>query len=204
MEFRTYSHQHAEEVLETPRCRNTYTELESVISSIEDADVIAEFREGPPSKSISKAINHLLSDRLTRLGWRAESPIFQDERYDDRRFRLDFAKEPLSVEIAFNHGEAIAWNLLKPVLASQLNHVAKAVQTEVGVVVCATDAMKGAGNFDSAVGEYEKFVRYFRPLQNVLSAPILLIGLEAPRTFHVVSHREGNRSVGQVEIFENF
>ena len=30
-----------------------------------------------------------------------------------RRWRLDFAKESISLEVAFNHGEAIAWNLLK-------------------------------------------------------------------------------------------
>ena len=178
-------------------------ELEHAIASIQETDLIEAFISGTPSKSISKVVNGLLRERLVELGWRAESAIFQDANYEDRRWRLDFAKGPISVEIAFNHGEAIAWNLLKPVLASQLNHVNKAIQTEVGVVICATDSMKTAGNFDNAVGEYEKFVRYFKPLQNVLSAPILLVGLEAPRTFHVVSRKEGNRSIGTIEMFEN-
>jgi len=190
-------------VLETPRCQGTIIELKEAITSIQEDVIIAAFNVGTPSKSISKVVNGLLRERLVELGWNAESAIFQDENYTDRRWRLDFAKGPISVEIAFNHGEAIAWNLLKPVLASQLNHVNKAIQTEVGVVICATESMKVAGNFDNAVGEYEKFVRYFKPLQNVLAAPILLVGLEAPRTFHVVGRQEGSRSIGTIEMFEN-
>jgi hypothetical protein len=43
----------------------------------------------------------------------------QDPNYNDTRvWRLDFARESMSVEVSFNHGEALAWNLLKPVLAS--------------------------------------------------------------------------------------
>ena len=45
--------------------------------------------------------------------------------------------------------------------------------------------MKKAGNFDGAVGSYEKFLRYLLPLQNILTTPILIIGLQAPETFHI-------------------
>ncbi len=71
---------------------------------------------------------------------------------------MDFAKEDISIEVAFKHSEAIAWNLIKPVLASELNHVPKAIQTKVGVIISATKTMKKAGGFDSAVGNYEKFL----------------------------------------------
>lgn len=135
--------------------------------------------------SLSYAINSLIHERLTALGWLAEAPIFQDNQYQGDRWRLDFAKGVFSVEIAFNHGEAAAWNLLKPVLASELNHVQKAIQTKVGIVVTATDAMKEAGAFDSAVGSFEKYLTYLKPLQGVLSAPILLVGLLPPTSFRV-------------------
>jgi hypothetical protein len=101
------------------------------------------------------------------------------------RWRLDFAKENISIEVAFNHGEAIAWNLMKPVLSSELNHVEKESQTRIGVVIMATEAMKKAGGFDSAVGTYEKAIRYLKPLQNQLSCPMVLIGLEAPKSFRI-------------------
>ena len=48
------------------------------------------------------------------------------------RWYLDFAKEPISIEVAFNSQmrEATAHNLIKPLLASQLNHVEKDIQTD--------------------------------------------------------------------------
>jgi len=204
MNFATHSHLHADAVLQLSEKKLALEEIFSAIRGISDNDLIRHFEAGPASKSLSKSINALLRESLSGLGWSPESPIFQDDNYSDRRWRLDFAKGPISVEVAFNHGEAIPWNLLKPVLASRLNHVRKAIQTEVGIVICATEALKFAGNFDSAVGEFEKFKRYLNPMQEVLNAPILLIGLEAPETFHVEGRRVGNRVIGTVVRHENY
>ena len=66
-------------------------------------------------------------------------------------------QKDISIEVAFNHSTVIAWNLIKPALASELNHVQKAIQTKIGVIITATNDMKVAGGFDSAIGTYEKF-----------------------------------------------
>ena len=63
-------------------------------------------------------------------------------------------------------------NLIKPVLAGELNHVKKEVNTEIGVIICATKDLKDKGGFDGAVGEYEKFLTYLDPLRDVLSVPM--------------------------------
>ena len=84
-----------------------------------------------------------------------------------------------------NHAEATAHNLIKPLLASELNHVEKAVQTRLGVVVTCTKSMKKAGNFDGAVGTFESFQTYLKPYQNILIAPLIIIGLEAPESFKI-------------------
>lgn len=199
MDFITYSHQHAELVLNTPEIKPLYDELVEVISGITDEDLITEFNDGKSSKSISIALNKVLKKRLIEHGWVHEPAIFQDTEYQGNRWRLDFAKGPIAIEVAFNHGEAIPWNLLKPVLASQLNHVMKQYQAEVGIVICATDDLKKAGNFDNTVGEFEKFETYFKPLQNVLNAPILLMGLLPPKTFIIKDSKEGSKSIGSVE-----
>jgi hypothetical protein len=139
-------------------------------------------------KSLSDAINRLIDERLPSEDWQRESPIFNDEEYLSRRetrWRLDFANDLIAVEVAFNHGEAIAWNLLKPVLAAELNHVDKAVQSRAGVVITVTEQMKRAGNFDAAVGTYEKFLRYLPPLMDHLTVPMVIIGLEPPRGFSI-------------------
>ena len=121
--------------------------------------------------------------------WDEESPIFQDDRYSNKRFRLDFAKNNFAVEVAFNHGEAISWNLLKPVLSGELNHVDKSIQTRIGIIIFSTDSMKIAGGFDNAVGSYEKALRYLPIMMNQLTIPLIIIGLTAPDTFKVVNKK---------------
>jgi hypothetical protein len=187
MEYKLHSFRHAKVILENePTYSKVWNELLNAIESINDEDIIYSFQNSPrTAKSISESINNLLKNRLVYLGWNEESYIFQDDEYSGNRWRLDFAKESISVEVAFNHGEAIAWNLIKPVLAGELNHVKKEINTEIGVIICATKELKDNGGFDGAVGEYEKFLTYLNPLRDVLSVPIIIIGLEAPKTFKI-------------------
>ena len=181
MRFTTISHRFGEAIAAEPGFRSDWLELLSVIESVTDNDIMEEHSTNTPKrKSISMAINNLLRSRLEEKGWAPESAIFNDPDYHRKRWRLDFSKNDISVEVAFNHGEAIAWNLLKPVLASELNHVEKEKQTKLGVVIMATEEMKEAGGFDGAVGTSEKAERYLKPLQNQLSCPMVLIGLKAP------------------------
>ncbi len=192
MNYITYDHRHAQNLFNTDATYiELFNEVIEVLASISDEDLIVAYNANPREnkKSLSETINSLIKEKLIEKGWSAESAIFSDPTYanarDNKRWRLDFAKNEISIEVAFNHGEAIAWNLIKPVLASELNHVAKEIQTSAGIIICATDAMKRAGNFDGAVGSYEKFLRYLQPLQNMLPTPILIIGLTAPETFHI-------------------
>lgn len=203
MDYVTYSHRHAGTLFE---CETPYVtlwrEIQDVLRSISDSDLIDIYSSRYFGKmSISGAINDLIKERLVHSGWSSESPIFADPKYRnarETRWRLDFAKDEVSVEVAFNHAEASAWNLLKPVLASELNHVEKAIQTSAGILICATEEMKTAGAFDGAVGTFESFVRFLKPLNNVLSVPLLLVGLNAPRIFHIATQRIGGKRVGTV------
>ena len=152
MKFLTKSHRFGETIAEEPGFHHDWKELLGVIESISDTDIVSEHSANTPKrKSISMAINNLLKSRLVEKGWKDESAIFNDANYLQTRWRLDFAKNDISVEVAFNHGEAIAWNLMKPVLASELNHVEKEAQTRLGVVIMATEEMKRLGGFDGAV-----------------------------------------------------
>ncbi len=188
MEFVTYSHRNAETIFQhDPRYIALYQEVVDSLRGIGENEIIAAYnaitRKG--KKSISQPINRLIKERLTALGWRAESPLFNDSDYSEKNWRLDFAKDEISIEVAFNHGEAISWNLLKPVMASELNHIDKAIQTSAGIIIVVTENMATAGNFDGAVGTFEKYKRYLTPMYNILPAPLLIIGLEAPSTFRI-------------------
>ncbi len=158
MKYDLHSHRHALTILQEKEYLDQWKEFIKVLDSISDKDIIKQYPKSSNSMSISAAINDLIKIRLMAKGWNEESPIFNDARYKDgsdkKRWRLDFAKGDISVEVAFNHGEAIAWNLLKPTMASELNHVEKAIQTKIGIIIFANEDMTKEGAFDGAVCSY--------------------------------------------------
>ena len=186
-----YFHRHSNHLVKHDhKFKNEYNEIIDSINSIGDKDLVRAFNERkktrPNTKSLSEPINLLLKEKLSCFGWTLESGIFKEPPYNQgnrSRWRLDFAKNKISIEVAFNHQEATAHNIMKPVLASELNHVQKDIQTELGVIIVATESLKKGGNFDSAIGTFEKFIEYFKPYNNLITVPIVLIGLETPETF---------------------
>lgn len=203
MEFTTHSHRHADLIFSgIDDLREEWLEICDAITSVGDEDIIDEFESNPrEAKSISQAINRLVKRQLTMRKWDQEVFIFSDRRYAERArgvWRLDFAKYHLCVEVAFNHRSDIAWNLLKPTLASELNHVDKAIQADGGVIIAATRELKDAGGFDNAIGTFEDYVQYLKPLSTILAAPLMIVGLKAPRSFRIEVETTGYHRVGRV------
>ena len=221
MRYLIHSHRNALEVLENvPGYVQLWSELRSVIEAITDERLRAHYESnhqssGKAVKSLSQSINSLLKEGLLASAWNAESKIFSDPLYSQNRssakWRLDFSKnlvltedpfhnelEPtvgISVEVAFNNDGSTAWNLIKPVLAGELNHVAKETQTGLGVIITATEELKKVGGFDSAIGTFESFKLHLKPMRDILTVPILLVGLEPMESFRMDVRKtpEGNR-----------
>jgi hypothetical protein len=223
MEYRFFSHRHAQQILEnTPEYFPLFQEITEAIGNVTEERLINHFKKnyetvGKAKKSISESINQILRTELVALGWKSEAPIFRAADFGEGKWRLDFAKScaipeselikyaefdstGISVEVGFNNSGSIAWNLLKPVLASELNHVEKAIQTSVGIVITATRDLQSAGGFDSAIGVFEDYVSHLIPLRDVLSVPILVIGLEAPKTFYIGHEKKGVTTFGHVVL----
>jgi hypothetical protein len=209
MKFETTFHRNADAVINSNTdIKKDYDEIISVIESISDKDLIFEFekrkKERVNIKSLSEPINFLIDQRLLEKKWNRQSQIFREKEYSDKKqtaWRLDFAKGTISIEVGFNHGEAISHNLIKPVLASELNHVEKSIQTKLGVIITATDELKKLGGFDSAVGSYEKYVSYLRPFNNILTSPIVIIGLKTPSSFFIEQTTIEKSKRGFVRMF---
>ena len=188
-----YSHRHCDAIIRSnPLFLQRYEEFMGALRSITDEELIEDFNARKLAhtslKSITPGLNHILKERMDTIpGWENEVFIFNDTLglVNNTEWRLDFACETFSVEVAFNHGEAIAWNLLKPTLASELNHVEKAIQTQLGIYVCATDNMKRQANIDSASGSFEKVMRYLPAMMNQLTIPMMIIGLDGFDTFKI-------------------
>lgn len=190
MEFIEYSHRHADAIIASDELlKERYNQLTGTIKEMTEEELLKDFIEQKEKhtkkktafKSMTPSINKLLKSKMLDIpGWEAEVDIFnaEEDNIINSEWRLDFACDnAFCVEVAFNHGEAIAWNLLKPVLSCELNHVKKAIQGQIRIYICATDALKIAGNIDSASGSYEKVLRYLRPMMNQLTIPMMIIGL---------------------------
>lgn len=215
MKYVKCSHRYADIIFQVDEeLREQYRSVLRVLDGITDQDIITEFLDANrDAKSISEAINNIIKVRMVDERWQPESFIFSDPAYrktSNRKkekglWRLDFAKENgISVEVAFNHRSDCSWNLIKPVLASELNHVEKAIQTKAGIIICATDEMKAAGGFDSAVGTFETYLTYLTPMRNILTAPLLIIGLKAPETFKIQLRKVApNKTVGDVVMLDS-
>jgi hypothetical protein len=227
MEFVQTSHRFAEQIIQqNPELRVLFNEIVESIKSISEEDLLTRFEgiktKRPKAKSLSYAFNELLKEKLhVENGWMKEAPIFQSAEFANV-WRLDFlktctiagesddadsraiTKSGIAVEVAFNHGEAIAWNLLKPVLAAEINHIEKSDDVDlgsgIGVLIAATSALKTHGGFDNAVGEYEKILRYLIPMRNQLTVPLIVIGLESPQSFKILRNPKTKRSTGVVEL----
>ncbi|MFB8329122.1 BglII/BstYI family type II restriction endonuclease [Bacillus wiedmannii] len=205
MNFIVYSHRHGQNILETnPEFTNTWLEIQKALSNITDEMLLQVHRQKyiDSNKSLSKAINQLIKEQLATFGWKSESYIFKDKRYKNKAWRLDFAKDIISVEVAFNHSGTIAWNLMKPVIASELNHVEKAVQTKIGVIISATNELRDSGGFDSAIGTYEKYIEHLMPLNTQLTVPLVIVGLKKPETFFIETYKiSKDKTRGRIKYY---
>lgn len=206
MDFITHSYLNSQAIIESnPEISSLWNEISEVIKSVTEEELIKHFETSKrKAKSISDAINKLLDQKLVERNWKRQSRIFKDrDTYTGTTWTLDFSKgvpghvgrqAGIAVEVVFNHGEAIAWNLIKLSLAAENNFVRKEtdIGEGIGVYVCATARMKEFGGFDGAVGEYEKVLKYLDPLNAKIIRPLLIVGLEAPRTFKIEHYQHPN------------
>jgi hypothetical protein len=213
MKFITTSHRNGLALVESdPELRSLWEELIDALTSITDKEIIDKFTSGArEAKSISEAINDLIDEKLSKKTWERQSRIFREKEYESKTWTLDFSKRlkrkngtvtGIAVEVAFNHGEAIAWNLIKPSLAAEINHLLKEtdIGSGIGVFICASKELKDAGGFDNAVGEYEKVLKYLTPLTQMIATPLIIIGLKSPETFRIeaVLDKSKNKKIGKV------
>jgi hypothetical protein len=149
--------------------------------------------------------------------WVAESQIFGESIFGLSKWRLDFARKVwtaddsglkankilekgISIEVAFNNAGSAAWNLLKPSIASELNHVKKNIQTSIGILIVASHDMKVQGGFDKTVGTFDSYKAMLDPLQDVIKVPMLVIGLKAPKTFKIEVYKRDGKNHGRVKM----
>ena len=194
MDFLEYSHRHGLEIVHgDEKARIVYQDLISCIQNMDERQILQVFLSrrynGNNDISLSKVINNYFKKELTNRGWKSEVRIFKESEYQSNSdWRLDFAFDKIfSLEVAFNHSSASLVNLMKPVLASEINHVKKQLdgenRTNFGIIITATQELKDRGGFDGAIGTYENYVKQLKPYMNYLVTPTTIIGIKSPKNF---------------------
>ena len=210
MRYTTFSYRDADKTIKRhPSLGFEYQEIIDVIKNISDASLIKEFykvmNENPRSKSLSIPINNLIRNGLIKKSWKSEVGIRKSGEIEEQGFsihiheskwRIDFAKKNIALEVAFNHNEATAHNLIKPTLAGQFDHQNSTsifdqdIKTKIGVIITVTNSLKKAGCFDGAIGTFESFLQYLDPYRKILDIPMMIIGLEPPEGFYIVRKKQ--------------
>ena len=200
MNYLCHYHHHSEKV---SKAYSEWDELKIILNDISEKEVVDLFNlkknSGSKPSSISPFLNEIIKNKLLEKGWKKETKIFSEPYYNkEKAFRLDFSKNKISLEVGFNHSGSICWNIIKPFLASQLNHVKKEIQTDLAVIITATKEFKSNGGYDGAIGTYEDYIAYLKPLAMFTMLPIIIIGFTGPLSFKVSKNKIDGRNIASI------
>ena len=179
MEFESRDFRLAEEIL---LHRPAWAELRGVIASITPAEILeaheAIARRGRSPAGGQSAINSIFRDRLEPHGWEGEPRLFDDSP-DLRRWKMDFLKDRVGVEVSFNHAEAIPWTFTRLNIAGESTTVREGHRIDAGVAMFATERLKKWARMDSAVGTFSLACAWLEIMKPIMPIPILVLGLDA-------------------------
>lgn len=179
MKFKIHNFRLAQEILAR---RAEWQEFGTVLKALAPAEILQIH------KSLSKkrvpaggqtAINHYFDDKLCALSWRPQPHLFGSGRPDLRRWKMDFIKNRIGVEISFNHAEAIPWIFSRLNIAGESESVQAPSKIDVGIAVFATESLKRWAKMDSAVGTFELAQAWLSEMRPILPIPIIVVGLDA-------------------------
>jgi hypothetical protein len=125
------------------------------------------------------ALNALFRERLVPLGWESEPRLFASGDEGLRRWKMDFIKDYVGVEVSFNHAEAVPWTFTRLNIAGESDRVVDEHRIDVGVALYATERLKSWARMDGAVGTFELACVWLEMMRPIMPIPILVVGLDA-------------------------
>ena len=145
-------------------------------------------------------MSSLIDEKFNYSKWLKSKLIFNDvnQEYKSERWSLDYIKNKVSVEVAFNHEEGTSWNIIKGILANKSNKIRKNVNIEYTIIITATNDLMRTGGFDNAIGTYEKYIKYLVAFDEIVRYPIILIGLNGLDEFYIKHNNVVNKKIGTI------
>lgn len=125
------------------------------------------------------SINRLFRERLAPSGWIEEPRLFPADQEALRKWKMDFIKARIGVEVSFNHAEAVPWTFTRLNIAGESDKVIPEHRIDVGVAFFATETLKRWARMDSAVGTFELAIAWLEMMRPIMPIPVLVVGLSA-------------------------
>ncbi|MPQ31257.1 hypothetical protein E4V42_07380 [Clostridium estertheticum] len=194
MEYVIKSINHSEKILKD---MEEYKELENILCNFSE-DLLIDYYKKDNYISLSNAINKYFKEKLIGLEWNIDSYIFKNSEYSSKRWTLNYTKDEVAINIAFDHNISICWNLLKGEIQSKPNILQKDGSSNINILLTATSNFIREGGFDNATGSFEEYKKYLPPLSNFINSPILLIGLDKLDTFYIQTIKSNGKKIGKV------
>jgi hypothetical protein len=169
------------------------------LDSIDWKDVFAVHEKyyADKSKSISKALNHVINQYLMRVS-DYKVPIFVDDIYGKVPYITEYKLGNLAIDVAFGHYNALVWKISRLNLAVVPSELKKSDNQSVGILILVGKELKKSGNFDPGIGTWEQAVEYLEPFKSQWKAPVLLLCIDDPGSFRIVDN--GSRAVPRSTI----
>ncbi len=160
--------------------RPAWAELRREVEAIEREEVVSEHEsmQRKPAGGQS-ALNRVFEKRLIPLGWQGQPFLFAASDDSARRWKMDFIKDRIGIEVAFNHAEATPWIFTRLNLAGESSRTQESSRVEVGVAFYATERLKKWANMDSAVGTFELACDWLELMRPIMPIPVMVVGLDS-------------------------
>jgi len=153
------------------------------------------------SKGISKALNHVINNKLLRISdYRV--PIFAHEEYRKAPYLMEYKIRNLAIDVASGHYNTLLWKIARLSLAVEENDLEKLTEQKVGVLILVDEELKRSGNFDPSVCTWQQAVEYMKLFKNQWSAPLLLICINDPGNFRVTDNGSGSNPRSTIHTWD--
>lgn len=184
---------------------NIFEEVFYLLKNIKSEEITKSFSSSHNMKSISRPLSDIISDKLTKNSWISDKPILKfTEELDitrTKRWTLDFYKQEIGLEIAFDHNVGISWNIMKLFITASNTNYKKATNINYGVIITADNQLKSKGGFDGSIGTFEQYIEHSKVYESLSKTPILIIGLCAPDDFWIRHRKMGSKKIGKVREY---
>lgn len=170
-----------------------WAELTNVLSSVTEADILAEklrtfedwtIGKKTPPVGGQKILNDIIERRLLALDWKKQIYCLGDikdetgkRKKDFTYWTMDFQKGDIGIEVSFNNAGVLAQNVLRLSVMSENPYRPKEELIRLGILVCAHADLKSWSGMDSTVLTQESVVRVLPVMNFNIPTPIIVVGL---------------------------